>query len=252
MLFRSPPAIPGANYEVRGNGEMFPLNGPSWSLFFEYIGNILYALFIRRLSNKALTTLVIFTGISLFLYATLDVSGYGMIGVGWTLDGANFIGGLIRILFPFSMGMLIARNFKPVKVKGAFWICSIILIVIFAIPYVENFQSFNFCLNGVYETFCIAIVFPILLVIGASGKTTDSKSTGMCTFLGNISYPLYAIHYPIMYLFYAWLIERQLFTFLETWQMAIGVFALNILISYLCLKYYDEPIRKYLAKRFLR
>lgn len=35
------PAVPGVRYEVRGNGEMFPLNGPSWSLFFEYIGNIL-------------------------------------------------------------------------------------------------------------------------------------------------------------------------------------------------------------------
>ena len=42
------PAVPGLPYEVRGNGEMFPLNGPGWSLFFEYIGNILYALFIRR------------------------------------------------------------------------------------------------------------------------------------------------------------------------------------------------------------
>ncbi|MFQ9022728.1 MAG: hypothetical protein ACLR6J_19220 [Parabacteroides merdae] len=41
------PALPGARYEVRGNGEMFPLNGPSWSLFFEYIGNILYAVFIH-------------------------------------------------------------------------------------------------------------------------------------------------------------------------------------------------------------
>ena len=36
------PALPGAPYEVRGNGEMFPLNGPTWSLFFEYVGNILY------------------------------------------------------------------------------------------------------------------------------------------------------------------------------------------------------------------
>ncbi|MGL5920106.1 MAG: acyltransferase family protein, partial [Bacteroidales bacterium] len=31
------PVAPGAGAEVRGNGEMFPLNGPSWSLFFEYI-----------------------------------------------------------------------------------------------------------------------------------------------------------------------------------------------------------------------
>ena len=37
------PAVPGTGPEVRGNGEMYPLNGPSWSLFFEYIGNILYA-----------------------------------------------------------------------------------------------------------------------------------------------------------------------------------------------------------------
>ncbi len=29
------PAYPGARYDVRGNGEMFSLNGPSWSLFFE-------------------------------------------------------------------------------------------------------------------------------------------------------------------------------------------------------------------------
>ena len=42
------PATPGASYDIRGNSEMFPLNGPSWSLFFEYRGNILYALFIQR------------------------------------------------------------------------------------------------------------------------------------------------------------------------------------------------------------
>lgn len=32
------PATPGT--EIRGVGEMFPLNGPSWSLFFEYIGTL--------------------------------------------------------------------------------------------------------------------------------------------------------------------------------------------------------------------
>ena len=50
------PATPGA--EIRGVGEMYPLNGPAWSLFFEYIGNVLYALFIRRLSTRALAVLV--------------------------------------------------------------------------------------------------------------------------------------------------------------------------------------------------
>ena len=112
------PAMPGVGYEVRGNGEMFPLNGPCWSLFFEYIGNILYALFIRRLSNKALAVLVVLLGMALASFAVFNVSGYGNMGVGWTLDGVNFLGGTLRMLFPFSLGMLMSRNFKPMKVNG--------------------------------------------------------------------------------------------------------------------------------------
>lgn len=243
------PAMPGVGYEVRGNGEMFPLNGPCWSLFFEYIGNILYALFIRRLSNKALTIVVVLLGVALASFAIFNVSGYGNIGVGWTLDGVNFIGGLLRMLFPFSMGMLLSRNFKPMKLRGAFWICTLVMIALFAVPYLEGTESI--CTNGIYEAFCIIIAFPILLWIGASGTTTDKKSTQICKFLGDISYPLYVIHYPFMYLFYAWLIKNQLFTLGETWQVALCVYAWNILFAYLCLKLYDEPVRKYLAKCFL-
>ena len=243
------PAMPGVGYEVRGNGEMFPLNGPCWSLFFEYIGNILYALFNRRLSNKALTIVVVLLGVALASFAIFNVSGYGNIGVGWTLDGVNFIGGLLRMLFPFSMGMLLSRNFKPMKLRGAFWICTLVMIALFAVPYLEGTESI--CTNGIYEAFCIIIAFPILLWIGASGTTTDKKSTQICKFLGDISYPIYVIHYPFMYLFYAWLIKNQLFTLGETWQVALCVYAWNILFAYLCLKLYDEPVRKYLAKRFL-
>ena len=244
------PATPGAGYEVRGNGEMFPLNGPCWSLFFEYIGNILYALFIRRLSTKALIVLVALLGAGLASFAIFDVSGYGNIGVGWSLDGVNFLGGSFRMLFPFSMGLLLSRKFKPMKVRGAFWICSVVLFALFAMPYFES--TGRLCINGIYEAFCIIIVFPILLLIGASGTTTDKKSTMLCKFLGDISYPLYVIHYPLMYLFYAWLIENKLYTFAETWQVTLCVYVGSIVLSYLCLKLYDVPVRAYLSKRFLK
>ena len=243
------PAMPGVGYEVRGNGEMFPLNGSCWSLFFEYIGNILYALFIRRLSNKALTVFVVLLGVALAAFAVFNVSTYGNIGVGWTLDGVNFLGGSLRMLFPFSLGMLMSRNFKPMKVKGAFWICAIALIALFSVPYLEGLEPL--CMNGVYEAFCVIVAFPIILWIGASGTTTDKQSTKICKVLGDISYPVYVIHYPLMYLFYAWLIENQLYTLGETWHVALCVFILSIILAYLCLKLYDEPIRKYLAKRLL-
>ena len=242
-------AIPGGCYEIRGNGEMFPLNGPSWSLFFEYIGNILYALFVRRLSTKLLTAIVVSLGIGYTAFAVFDASGYGNMGVGWTLDSINFLGGMLRMLFPFSMGLLLSGNFKPFKVKGSFWLASSILIIIFAIPYIPN--DGNICYNGILEAVCVTLIFPILVRLGASGSTADHKSTAICNFLGRISYPLYMIHYPIMYLFYAWLIENKAPAFAKTWQAALGVYVTCIILALLCMKLYDEPVREYLAKKFL-
>lgn len=240
------PAVPGASYDIRGNGEMFPLNGPSWSLFFEYIGNIFYALLIHRFSNKVLAVWTGLIGIGLWYFALSDAAGYGNIGVGWTLDAVNFTGGLLRMLFPFSLGMLLARNFKPIKTKGAFWICSFVLAFLFHIPFVSGGDAINY--NGVFEMICITVVFPLLIWIGASGRTTDRFSNRLCKFLGEISYPVYIIHYPIMYLFYSWLIESKQYTLGETWHVALIVMFGSILLAYLCLKFYDEPVRKWLNK----
>lgn len=153
------------------------------------------------------------------------------------------------MLFPFTMGMLISRHFKPIKVRGAFWICSAVLLVLFTVPYFEGTSPISW--NGLYEVFCILVVFPILVWVGASGSTTDIRSTQICKFLGDISFPLYMVHYPFMYLFYAWLIKNKLYTFAETWQVALCVYAGTLVVAYLALKLYDEPVRKWLADRLL-
>lgn len=240
------PAVPGVPYEVRGNGEMFPLNGPGWSLFFEYVGNILYALFIRRLSTKLLAALTVVLGVVHAWFFLFDVSGYGMIGVGWTIDEVNFWGGLVRMLFPFTLGMWLARTFKPRKVKGAFWICSIALIALFAVPYIASEGVVN--LNCLYEYVCIAFVFPLIVWLGACGSSKGATSK-VNRLLGDISYPLYIVHYPIMYVFYAWLIEKQIYTLGSCLGMALLVVAASIILAFLCLKLYDEPVRRWLSRR---
>ncbi len=241
------PAIPGAPYEVRGNGEMFPLNGPMWSLFFEYIGNIVYALLIRRLSTRILVVLTALLGIAHAWFFIGDISGYDSIGVGWTIDNVNFWGGLVRMLFPFSIGILISRTFKPRKIRGSFWICSLILIAIFSIPYIS--KTNNISLNSLYEFFCIAIVFPFIVWLGACGQDEYHYTKKLNKLLGDISYPLYIVHYPIMYIFYKWLIEKKLYTFPETWHVSSIVVVSSILLAFVFLKFYDEPVRKYLSKR---
>ena len=102
-------------------------------------------------------------------------------------------------------------------------------------------------LNGAFESFCIVIVFPLLVWLGASGSTSHTVSDRICNFLGDISYPLYIIHYPFMYLFYAWLIDTEKYTLVETWPVVLVLYAGCISVAYLCLKLYDIPVRKWLT-----
>lgn len=95
-----------------------------------------------------------------------------------------------------------------------------------------------------------SLFFHYLFIWVLPGKTTDKKSAKICKFLGDISYPLYIVHYPFMYLFYAWVWSKT-FTFSQAWPMALLVFFGSIILAYLCLKLYDEPIRKWLSKKFL-
>lgn len=242
------PAAPGSGAEVRGNGEMYPLNGPAWSLFFEYIGNILYALFLRKLSTTVLTIVVTLAGLGLATFAIFNYSGYGHLGVGWSMLDYNLIGGFLRLLFAFSVGLLMSRIFQPVRIKGAFWICSLAIIVLLSIPYIGNGEAP--WMNGLYDAVCTIVIFPILVYLGASGKTPDKMTSRMCKFFGDISYPLYIVHYPFMYLFYSWVWKNEL-TFAKAWPIALLLFFGNILLAYTCLKLFDEPVRKYLTKRFI-
>ena len=244
------PAVPGAQYEVRGNGEMFPLNGPMWSLFFEYIGNILYALVIRRFSTKALAALAAVLGILHAYFFVGDLSGYDSVGVGWTIDSVNFWGGAVRMLFPFTVGMLLARKFRARSVKGAFWICSALLIVIFSVPYLACDKAIS--INSLYEVICIAIVFPFIVWLGACGKSENKITSRINRFLGDISYPLYIVHYPIMYVFYKWLIENQKYTLGETFGASMLVIVSSVLLAYACLKLYDIPVRRWLTKKLIK
>lgn len=243
------PALPGSMADVRGNNEMFSLNGPSWSLFFEYIANILYALFVRRLSTRALAILVGLCGAGLAAFSLLNLSGSGNIGVGWSLIDYNLLGGLLRVMFSFPMGLLLSRVFKPVKVRGAFWLCAVALAVLLAMPYVGS--ESQMLTNAIYDIVCVIVIFPAIVWLGASGTTTDSNSSRICKFLGDISYPFYIVHYPLMYLFYAWVWNNGL-TFADAWPVAVAIFVGNILLSWLCLKLYDEPIRRWLSKKLLK
>ena len=232
--------------EVRGFGETFPLNGPTWSLFFEYIANLLYVLAIRKLSTRWLAMLVFAAGGALLGYAITNENGY--LGAGWTFASYGFWGGLLRVMFAFPAGLLLSRVFRKWRVRGAFWWCALAIVAVAAIPRIGG--AAHIWANGIYDALCVLLVFPLVVWLGASGQTTDALSTRVCNFLGDISYPLYIVHYPFIYTYYAWVKNNNL-AFSQTIPQALALVFGCIALAWLCLKFYDMPVRRWLQKRFV-
>lgn len=239
LLVPMPPSM-----DIRGWEEMYTLDAPSWSLFYEYIANILYALFIRKFSKKMLAVLV-FLAACAIIHLTLTTEG-DVIG-GWSFDAKHLRFGFTRLAYPFLAGLLLCRIGKLIQVKQAFLWCSLLIITVLSIPRIGG--SEHAFLNGLYESFCIIIVFPLIVFLGASGKVESKQSSRICKFLGDISFPLYITHYPIMYLYIGWISDTH-YTFTEAWPVALLVIVSSIALAYACLKLYDEPVRRWLRKRY--
>jgi len=232
--------------EIRGWGEMHPLDGPAWSLFFEYIANILYALFVRKFSNKLLAVLVFIAGCALIQLAVTSPNG-DIIG-GWSIEPAQLRIGFTRLLYPFFAGLLLSRICKPGRIKHAFLWCSLMVILFFSIPRIGGTE--HLWMNGLYDSLCIIFIFPLIVYMGASGEVKGKYVSAVCKFFGDISYPIYMIHYPLIYIFTAWVVDNKI-PMHEAWPVALLLLTSSIAIAYASLKLYDAPVRKWLTNRFI-
>jgi peptidoglycan/LPS O-acetylase OafA/YrhL len=232
--------------DIRGWQEMHPLNGSAWSLVFEYIGNILYALIIRRFSKLLLSIFVVLS--ALFLIHWCLFGGQGNVIGGWSVDALQLHIGFVRLLYPFFAGLLLFRIGKRITVKNAFAWCSLILIIFLAMPHVGNDKQL--WQNGLYEVITIIFVFPIIVAIGAGGHVEGKRAAKVCKFLGDISYPIYITHYPLIYVYTAWVINNKV-----PMSQGLPVGALLVVtaiaLAWVCLKLYDEPVREWLKRTVL-
>jgi peptidoglycan/LPS O-acetylase OafA/YrhL len=105
-------------------------------------------------------------------------------------------------------------------------------------------------MNGLYDSLTIILIFPLIIFLGASGEIKNQPARRICKFLGDISYPIYITHYPLIYLYTAWVYDRKP-SFQQAFPIALLVFASSIVLAYACLKLYDEPVRSWLKKKVL-
>lgn len=231
--------------DIRGWQEMHPLNSVGWSLFFEYIANILYALGLRKLSNKALAGFVVLAGAGLVYLAV--TSPNGDVAGGWTLNAEHMRIGITRTLFPFFAGLLLSRVARPTSINHAFLWCSLLIAAVLLMPRIGGAD--HLWQNGLYEAFAIIFVFPLVVYSGASGTVHTQTERRICKLLGDLSYPLYMTHYVLVYFYVAWVSNHKGITLGQALPYALLTFAGAIALAYVSLTLYDKPVRAWLRKR---
>lgn len=248
--------------DIRGWAETNPLNGAIWSLQWEYIANILYAFVLRRLSKVFLGVLVAVGAVlTIILCLNIDVTGWlsareyatnTVIG-GWSTTPEQLQIGVTRLLYPFLCGLLLSRMPKlRIHISNGFWWCSLMIAAILVVPRIGGANPENFWMNGLYEAVAILVLFPLIVCIGAGSSEMGGKSFRVCKFLGDISYPLYVTHYPLVYLQMSFATTHADAPLGVHVMVAVSLFLIAVGMAYAFLKLYDLPLRKWLSEKLLK
>src|SRR5207247_1759610 len=105
-------------------------------------------------------------------------------------------------------------------------------------------------LNSLFEAACIILVFPLMLAAGVGVAQVDGRIGSLCRLMGELSYPVYIIHYPFIYLFAHW----NWSTHPDRLHLGIVAAALFVgvnTLAYGLSRWYDRPLRGWLARRYL-
>ncbi|MCA8829934.1 acyltransferase family protein [Hymenobacter pini] len=240
LMLPVPPSL-----DVRGWQETFPLNGPGWSLFFEYVANLLYAVVVRHFPRWALAVLVAVSAAALLHLALTNGDVVG----GWALEPVQLRIGFSRVMFPFFGGLLLFRTVRPGRIPHGFLWSSLLLIILLAMPRIgAATQPWQ---NGLYEALCILVGFPLVVYLGISSVPSAAPAERVSQVLGELSYPLYITHFPFVYLYFAW-VHRNGLKLQQGTPVAAAVLLGTVALAYACLKFYDEPVRTWLSQRVLR
>jgi peptidoglycan/LPS O-acetylase OafA/YrhL len=217
-------------------GETHSLNGPSWTLFQEYIANVLYGLFGRRL------TLRLHAGLCIASAAVLAWTAchFNDLGHGW--GWADFWAAPVRLAYPFLTGLLVYRLRFRLRVPQPFVVLSLVLVAIFVAPPMGKY-------NGWFEAGCVIVVFPLVLAAGASATKTQGAIGAVCRFMGELSYPVYIIHYGFVYVFAHWNWSTHPAS-MRLGVVAAGVQVGIVVLAYALLRWFDRPLRAWLTRKY--
>jgi peptidoglycan/LPS O-acetylase OafA/YrhL len=220
-------------WQTKGRpGDLYPLNTPHWSLFFELAINFVYAILAKRLPNYILVAVSLGSLAGLVYAVGTNYYSIGDLGA----RPPTFMLGFLRVTFPFSIGVLLYRVVRPPLFQRDYstLLCGLLFFVLICPWFPKNWHS---------EILFIGLVFPGIIIAGVCCPNANEKQ-GPLRWLGELSYPLYATHEPLIRL-------SVNFAQILKWEerpIVVGIlsFALAIAAAAGAYVFWDRPIRDWL------
>lgn len=234
-------------------------NAPIWSVSIEVL---LYAMFFAscRLLPIRFMTLFAFASIGF-----LVISRYaGSIGRGM---GCFFIGGCIFLIYQqivTSGKWNVRRCSKWVScLTITAWIPTILdakldlnifSLSLHSTPFIiwRSNPYFSWIAQEVVSHWPTLIVFPLTILSLTLLETTRGTLGKRCSFLGNISYSSYLLHFPLQLVTVALVTQLNISrsTFYSPWFMIL-FFGCLLLVSLFSYHYFEVPIQRFIRRKGL-
>lgn len=218
--------------------EFFALNGPAWSLFWELVVNMIYALLFRWLDRGRLGLILAVS--ALLLAGLIAYQGDGDFGLTWR----SCPGGFLRACFGFFAGVAIFRTRRrhaAPAVPGialAAFACAVML-------------AGDFVRTAAFDLAFVLVGAPMLVWFGASA-TIDGIPARVGRWLGFLSYPVYVMQASLAGLF--WLNQDMLpggAPAHDTPWLYLLRAAIVIVPSAALAIWLDQPLRAWLVRRWV-
>jgi peptidoglycan/LPS O-acetylase OafA/YrhL len=211
-----------------------PLNGPYWSLILEMQINVIFAIAFAWLSLRVVGAVAAACAL-----AIVGVSyALGTLETGFLMS--DYLGGVARVGFSFSAGVLLSRLRHRIYRPKLHW--SILLAITAALLVIPKPAE----VRWLYDTVCVIILFPLLILAGTQSEPSSPKLLRMFLLVGSFSYALYAIHTPVLHFGHV-LAEMNPEQPYKLLMMPFFALACGAAVAADLL--YDRPVRKMIAER---
>lgn len=202
----------------------YPVNFPMWSLFFEIVASAWFGAGRGRENKWLLIATLVFSGISLtgLIILAGRVEGLG-------LGGVAFFAGFSRLIYPFAVGVLMSRiNLHVRAPRLPPWVIATVALGLFLAP----------VRGPAYDIFAALLAVPVLVLLGANAAKDAAPK--FWAGLGELSYPLYLVHVPVVALVTT--------LDLDTDALALLCTVSSLYAAWIALTVFDRPVRVWLSR----